>query len=68
MTSPRPFELLDLERDIPTTAEDIAALARLRPPAEPDLLVHIERLQPPPWLPPARNSRRTSAGWEPFEL
>jgi hypothetical protein len=30
MRSERPFELVDFGRDLPTTAEDVAALRRLR--------------------------------------
>lgn len=66
MSSPPRSEPLDL--DLPTTAEDSAALARVRPPAQPGLLQHLERLQLPAWLPPPRDRGRTSEGREPFEL
>ena len=68
MSSSTPPELPDLEADLPTTAEDVAVLARLRPRPEAGLLTRIELLQPPDWLPPPRDRARTSAGWEPFEL
>lgn len=69
MSSSRPPELPDLDVDLPTTAADVAALARLRPPAQAGLLTRVELLQPPDWLPTAARLReRTSAGWEPFEL
>ena len=68
MSSSKSSDAFDLEHDLPTTAADTAALARLRPPAEADLLKNIGRLQPQSWLPPARDRERTSAGWEPFEL
>jgi hypothetical protein len=68
VSSKPPSEPLDLEHDIPTSPEDIVALARLRHQSEPDLLVDIDRLSPPSWLPPARDLLRTSKGWKPFVL
>jgi hypothetical protein len=69
MSSKKTFELLDLERDIPTTPEDVAALRRNRPPADPDILRHLDRLRADrlPGAPP-RPRRKTFGGCEPFEL
>lgn len=69
MSSKKTFELLDLERDIPTTPEDVAALRRNRPPADPEILLHLERLRAdrlPGAQPPPR--RKTFRGGAPFEL
>ncbi len=68
MSSSRPPELPDLEADLPTTAEDVAALARLRPQPEAGLLTRIALLQSPDWLPRPRDLARTFLGFEPFEL
>jgi len=67
MKSKKLSEPLDLDSDLPTSAEDLAALRRLRQTTtrvtQVDLqLLRAERLgdfQP---------GRKTSAGWEPFEL
>lgn len=69
MTSKRAFELLDFERDLPTTEEDVAALRRVRRITggrEPwRLMQELHDALPPA----ARKPRtRTSAGYEPFEL
>jgi len=61
-------EPLDLERDLPTTAEDVAPLRRIRenrriPFAE--YLRFLSRLQLPPG---AARRRKTHEGQEPFEL
>jgi hypothetical protein len=61
-------ELLDLERDLPTTAEDVEALRRLRRPAGRSLLEHIDDLAAPELFGPLPRRRRTSEGFEPFEL
>jgi hypothetical protein len=53
---------------VPTSAEDVAALARLRRRLEPGLLVDVDRLSPPSWSPPPSDLRRTSRGWKPFTL
>ena len=68
MRSRRSTDLVSLETDLPTTKEDVEALRRARPAPRSGLLEHPEWLQPPDWLPPARDRERTSAGWEPFEL
>jgi hypothetical protein len=72
MRSPKGSDLglLDLERDLPTTVEDVAALRRLRREQERSFLFDDwSVLQPIAGLPIAEDRRRaTSAGWEPFEL
>lgn len=60
--------LLDLERDLPTTAEDVVSLRRVRriPTRGP---VRNERLLPPFVTPDAVRSRPAFSGAEtPFEL
>jgi hypothetical protein len=69
MSSDQLPDLLDLERDIPTTPEDVRALRENRP--RPDL--HwLDQLQilvdQVPNAHELRWKRRTFAGWEPFEL
>lgn len=69
MSSSEPFDLLDLERDIPTTPEDIRALRENRPrmPANWwDVLTQAsEQL---PGVQEALRRRKTFEGCEPFEL
>jgi len=65
VSSKRP-EPLDLERDLPTTAEDVAALRRIREVRRmsfADYLRFLSRLEPP-----SRSPRKTHAGHAPFEL
>lgn len=61
----------DLDRiaeDIPTTPEDVEALRRARQRArEGFTLEQVHLLEPPDRLPRGPR-RRTSEGWEPFEL
>lgn len=66
-SSERP-PLDDLERDIPTTPEDVAALRRARAIPSLDPFAAVQRLEES--LPPEarRQSRKTSAGWPDFEL
>lgn len=61
-------DLLDFERDLPTTAEDVAVLRGLRAPADHSLLERIDDLAPPELFGPLPRRRTTSEGWEPFEL
>lgn len=72
MSSPKFSDLgpLDLERDLPTTTEDVVALRRLRREQERGFLFDDwSVLQPIAGLPIAGDRRyATSAGWEPFEL
>ena len=61
-------EPLDLERDLPTTAEDVAALRRIRESRRisfADYLRFLSRLQLPSR---ATRPRKTHEGQEPFEL
>lgn len=69
MSSSDDFDLLNLERDIPTTPEDIRALRENRPRMPEnwwDVLTRAsEQL---PGVEEARKRRKTFEGWEPFEL
>ncbi len=68
MPSDARSELLDLERGLPTTAEDVAALRRLRqhpPVSTRDLLRFLASLKPPTWQ--ELRSRHGPRG-EPFRL
>jgi hypothetical protein len=57
-----------LERDVPTTEEDIQRLRQLyRQPGE-NLLPYIDKLLNPQQLENLQPRRATSEGWEPFEL
>ncbi len=62
-------EPLDLDRGLPTTPEDVAALHRLRrPPAlsTEEFLRFLAQLEPPTWE--ALRSRKGPQGTEPFRL
>ncbi len=66
MSSKHP-EPLDLERDLPTTPEDVAALKRIRERQRlgfADYLEFLSRLE----LPTHGVRRKTHKGYEPFEL
>ena len=67
MRSSDDAELPDLERDLPTTREDIAVLRKLwlGEPGK-NLLPELVRLDRA--FPQVAPSRRTSEGWEPFTL
>ncbi len=69
MSSSEPFDLLDLERDIPTTPEDIRALRENRPRMPENwwdvLTLASEQL---PGVQEALRRRKTFEGCEPFEL
>jgi hypothetical protein len=69
MKSPDSFDLLDLERDIPTTPDDIRALRENRP-RMPDNWwdVLTEASEQLPGVQEALRRRKTFAGCEPFEL
>jgi hypothetical protein len=60
--------MLQLERDLPTTAEDIRILRELRTPCSDDPLVHANRLVAPGWTRQAAAVRPTFDGQPPFEL
>ncbi|HEX3532072.1 MAG TPA: hypothetical protein VH988_33855 [Thermoanaerobaculia bacterium] len=67
--SSEPLDLGNLERDIPTTPEDIRALRRHRPRMPEnwwDILT--EASEQLPGLQEARRRRRTFEGCAPFEL
>jgi len=59
---------LDLERDLPTTAEDIRVLRELRGSHIEDVLVHVGRLLAPGWTLAAAAARPTFKDCQPFEL
>lgn len=68
MESKKP-DLLDLERDIPTTPEDIRAIRENRPKLAEDWLDQLTRLlEQIPNAEEVRWKRRTFEGCEPFEL
>jgi len=68
MTSRNP-DLLNLERDIPTTPEDIRALRENRPKRGEDWLNQLTLVsQQIPNLAEIIRRRRTFKGFEPFEL
>ena len=61
-------EPLDLERDLPTTAEDVAALKRIRESRRisfADYLLFLSRQKPPDGT---TRRRKTHEGQERFEL
>ncbi len=59
---------LNLERDLPTTAEDVRILRELRRTRVEDPLIHANRLVAPNWILAAAAARPTFEGMEPFEL
>jgi hypothetical protein len=59
---------LDLERDVPTTAEDVRVLRRLRGAHNRDALVDVRRLLAPGWTLAAAAARPTFKDCPPFEL
>lgn len=62
-------DFLDLERDIPTTPEDIRALREHRPQAGADWLEQLTEMSEQfPNADEIRLRRPTFAGYEPFEL
>jgi len=67
--SSKKSDLLNLERDIPTTPEDIRALRENRPKRAADWLDELTRLSEQiPNVEEVRRRRKTFAGCEPFEL
>lgn len=68
MSSKKPTDLLDLERDIPTTERDTERLAELRSDALAAGARVMQRLHDA--LPEAakKPDRKTFEGYEPFEL
>ena len=61
-------DLFDLERDIPTSDEDIRMQRKLRGQAGENLLLHIDDLLSAQQFENIPPRRTTSEGWEPFEL
>lgn len=69
MSTERKPDLLNLERDIPTTPEDIRALRENRPKVGEDWLNQLTRMyEQVPNADEIRRRRRTFEGFEPFEL
>ena len=69
MSSKNVPDFLDLERDIPTTPEDIRALRENRPKTGADWLQQLTEMSEQfPNAEEARLRRPTFAGCEPFEL
>mgnify|MGYP001048693818 CR=1 FL=1 len=66
-SSSRPCEPLDLERDLPTTPEDVAALRRVQPQARWCESIDLEALRVPDWLVVAPR-RSVFPDAPPFEL
>ncbi len=61
--------LFDIERDIPTTPEDVIALRKNRPVRGDNWLEDLHRLtQTLPGVQEALRRRKTFEGCEPFEL
>ncbi|HXU34223.1 MAG TPA: hypothetical protein VN851_26930 [Thermoanaerobaculia bacterium] len=61
--------LFDIERDIPTTPEDVIALRKNRPVRGENWLEDLHRLtQQLPGVQEALRRRKTFEGCEPFEL
>jgi len=63
--SPEP---LDLERDLPTSVEDVAALRRIRESRRLPFAEYLRFLSRLPGPPGAARRRKTHEGREPFEL
>jgi hypothetical protein len=69
MKSNEPTDLLFLERDVPTTAEDVRALREHRPRAAAEWWNELTTLsEQVPRASEALRLRPTFAGYEPFEL
>jgi hypothetical protein len=61
-------EPLELERDLPTTPEDVAALQRVRESRRLEFREYLRWLSGLQWPRAAARPRRTLQGFEPFEL
>ena len=68
MSSSDSADLLDLDRDLPTTAEDVAVLHRLRYGRRLTFDQYLECLAALDAHPPTRLRSRPAIGGEPFEL
>ncbi len=62
------FELFDLERDIPTTEEDVRIQRELHRQPGGNLLPRIDELLNPRQFENIPPRRTTSEGWKPFQL
>ena len=60
--------LFDLERDLPTTAEDVEVMRALRIRPVEGALTDLRRLLAPGWTLEAAAARPTFEGCPPFEL
>jgi hypothetical protein len=69
MKSKKSFKLVDLDRDLPTSATDIMALRRARRHGIQDLKAYFDFLAsfPAPYN-PALSARKGPAGSKPFKL
>jgi hypothetical protein len=69
MKSADSYKLLDLERDLPTTAEDILGLRRAREFQPMNVAAYLEFLAsfPPPSM-TALRARKGPTGTKPFQL
>lgn len=61
-------QMLDLERDAPTTPEDVLVLRELRRSKTEDALVHVRRLLAPGWTLAAAAARPLFRDCKPFEF
>lgn len=68
MNSIEPTEYLDLERDLPTTKEDVVALRRLRQDRELTFAEALELLSGVELFVTEHGDRIASQDWEPFQL
>lgn len=66
MSSKKRPEFLDLEKDLPTTPEDISALRRAREPKPIDLAHYLRTLSRLKF--PHERRRKIHEGFEPFTL
>ena len=71
MSTRESSDLPNLERDLPTTPEDIEALRKNRPVADPNWVDQLQAMidqMPPEVVREALRRRKTFEGCEPFEL
>lgn len=68
MSSKRRPEFLDLEKDLPTTPEDIAALRRARERTVVDMPHYLRTISRLKFHPGVNYRRKTHEGFEPFTL
>ncbi len=68
VSSKRPFDRLDLERDLPTTREDVGALRAVRGVTVKLSLTEVLEILPRADLLQVPPRRSTAAGWVEFSL